>query len=98
MDNKPEGRRIHNLDELIELWPAVLVRMKKRMGVTAAAYLHDADPVALNEKEVVLEYRNEFHFEKVVEASKRLPFEQVLNECLASPHRLRFQVARQRES
>ncbi|MBV9469677.1 MAG: hypothetical protein JOZ57_10590 [Abitibacteriaceae bacterium] len=97
MDNKPQGRRIHNLDEMIELWPAVLTRIKRKIGVTAVAYLHDAYPVAFNEEEVVLEFHKEFWLEKAVEASKRLPYEQVLNECLASPHRLRFQLARQRE-
>lgn len=84
------GRRIHNLDEFIELWPAVLVRIKRKIGVTAVAYLHDAVPVTLTEDEAVLEFKKKFHYEKACEAAKRLPFEQILNECLASPRRLQF--------
>jgi DNA polymerase-3 subunit gamma/tau len=92
-ETRRKGRRIHNLQEFVELWPAVLVRVKKKIGVTAVAYLHDALPVEFNEKEAVLEFRKEFHFEKACEAAKRLPFEQVLNECLATPHVLKFRLA-----
>ena len=57
------------------------------------AYLHDAQPVALTDKEAILEFQKEFHFEKAKEAAGRLPFEKVLNECFATPHILRFQLA-----
>jgi DNA polymerase-3 subunit gamma/tau len=90
---KKKGRRIHNLEEFKELWPFVLLRVKKKIGVTAVAYLHDAYPTDFTDKEAVLEFRKEFHFEKACEAAKRLPFEQVLNECLATPHLLRFRLA-----
>ncbi len=90
---RKKGRRIHTLEEFHELWPAVLARVKRKIGVSAVAYLHDAMPVALDSKEAVLQFKKEFHFEKACEAAKRLPFEQVVNECLATPHRLRFQMA-----
>lgn len=88
-----KGRRIHNMDEFHELWPAVLVRVKKKIGITAVAYLHDAHPVALDEHEAVLEFKKEFHFAKAQDAAKRLNFEQVFNECMASPRRLVFRLA-----
>jgi hypothetical protein len=90
---RKKGRRINNLNEFVELWPAVLARVKRKIGVTAVAYLHDASPVGLDDKEAVLEFKKEFHYEKACEALKRLPFEQVLNECMATPHRLRLQLA-----
>ena len=88
-----KGRRIHNLSEFIELWPAVLVRFKKKIGITSVAYLHDALPVALDENDAVLEFKKEFHYAKACDAAKRLPFEQVLNECMAKPRRLVFRLA-----
>ncbi len=91
--SRKKGRRISNLEEFRELWPAVLVRVKKKIGVTAVAYLHDALPVEFTDKEAILEFRKEFHYEKACEAARRLPFEQVLNECLATPHMLRFRLA-----
>ena len=91
--SRKKGRRISNLEEFRELWPAVLVRVKKKIGVTAVAYLHDALPVEFSDKEAILEFRKEFHYEKACEAARRLPFEQVLNECLATPHLLRFRLA-----
>jgi DNA polymerase III subunit gamma/tau len=93
MPARKKGRRINTLDEFVELWPAVLARVKRKIGVTAVAYLHDASPVALDAKEAVLEFKKEFHYEKACEALKRLPFEQVLNECMATPHRLRLRLA-----
>ncbi|MBV9468114.1 MAG: hypothetical protein JOZ57_02580, partial [Abitibacteriaceae bacterium] len=90
---KKKGRRIHNLDEFVELWGAVLTRIKRKIGVSAVAYLHDAWPVAMDDKEAVLEFKKEFHYAKACEAATRLPFEQVLNECMATPRRLRFQLA-----
>ncbi|HEY0072614.1 MAG TPA: DNA polymerase III subunit gamma/tau [Abditibacteriaceae bacterium] len=100
-DSQPEwsptpakkGRRIHDLSEFIELWPAVLVRFTKKIGITSVAYLHDALPVALDEKDAVLEFKKEFHYAKACDAAKRLPFEQVLNECMAKPRRLVFRLA-----
>ena len=89
---RKKGRRIHDLSEFNELWPAVLARVKRKIGVSAVAYLHDAQPIALDEKEAVLEFQKEFHFEKAREAAKRLPFEQVVNECLASPRILKFKL------
>ena len=97
MDNPSDDRRIHNLNDLIELWPEVLRYIKKKIGVTAVAYLHDATPVALTEEEIVLEYQKEFHLKKVIEASDRLPFEKIINECLATQYRLHFKLAHQRE-
>ena len=94
MENHFQSRRIYSQEELIEFWPLVLDHIKTRIGVVAVAYLYDAIPVALDEAEVVLEFQKPFHLQKVVEASKRFAFEQVLNECLAAPHRLRFQLAR----
>ena len=87
---KKKGRRIHDLDELIELWPAVLARVKRKIGVTAVAYLHDAQPVAMDDKTATLEFQKEFHYEKAREAAGRLPFEQVFNECMATPRALKF--------
>jgi hypothetical protein len=88
-----KGRRIHSLEEFHELWPFVLARVKKKIGVSAVAYLHDARPISLDEREATLEFQREFHYEKACEAARRLPFEQIINECLATPHRLRFQLA-----
>ncbi len=91
--NPRKGRRIHNLEEFAELWPAVLMRVKKKIGITAVAYLHDAKPVALDENDATLEFKKEFHYAKACDAAKRLPFEQVLNECMAAPRHLKFRLA-----
>lgn len=88
-----KGRRIHDLAEFVELWPAVLMRVKKKIGITAVAYLHDARPVALNDNDATLEFKKEFHYAKACDAAKRLPFEQVVNECMAKPHRLVLRLA-----
>ncbi len=90
---KKQGRRIHDFDSLVELWPAVIMRIRKKIGVTAVAYLHDARPVGFSDDELVLEFYKEFHFAKATEASKRLPFEEKINETLDKPRRLRFQMA-----
>lgn len=92
-DGKKKGRRIHNIEEFIELWPAVLMRIRKKIGITAMAYLHDAAPVALSASEATLEFQKEFHFEKACEEAKRHPFEQVVNECLDTPRKLTFRLA-----
>jgi hypothetical protein len=91
--SRQRGRRIHTMEEFVELWPAVLARVRKKIGVTAVAYLHDALPVELTETDAVLQFKKEFHYEKAREAAKRLPFEQVLNECMAAPHLLKFRLA-----
>jgi hypothetical protein len=81
------------MDEFLELWPAVFRRFQKKYGVTIAAYLHEAKPVAFTELDAVLEFNKEFHYEKACEAAKRLPFEDELNKVLAKPHRLKFRLA-----
>ncbi len=91
--DKKKGRRIHDFDSLVELWPAVIMRIRKKIGVTAVAYLHDARPVGFSDEELILEFNKEFHFAKATEASKRLPFEEKINETLDKPRRLRFQMA-----
>ena len=91
---KPKkGRRIHDFESLVELWPAVLMRIRKKIGITAVAYLHDARPVGFSDDEIVLEFSKEFHHAKALEASKRLPFEDKINETLDKPRRLRLQMA-----
>ena len=91
---KPKkGRRIDDFDSLVELWPAVLMRIRKKIGVTAVAYLHDARPVGFSDEEIVLEFTKEFHHAKATEASKRLPFEDKINETLDKPRRLKLQLA-----
>lgn len=94
IDLPKRPRRIHDLEEFEELWPAVLVRVKKKIGVMAVAYLFDAMPVALTDDEAVLQYTKEFHYEKACDAARRLPFEQVVNECMSRPRRLVFQWAK----
>ena len=91
---KPKkGRRIDDFDSLVELWPAVLVRLRKKIGVTAVAYLSNARPVGFSDDEIVLEFSKEFHFAQATEKSKKLPFEDKINETLDKPRRLRFQMA-----
>ena len=90
---KKKGRRIDDFDSLVELWPAVLMRIRKKIGVTAVAYLHDARPVGFSDEELILEFSKEFHHAKATEASKRLPFEDKINETLDKPRRLRLQMA-----
>ena len=90
---KKKGRRIDDFDSLIELWPAVLNRIRKKIGVTAVAYLHDARPIGFSDDEIVLEFSKEFHHAKATEASKRLPFEAKINETLDKPRRLKLQLA-----
>jgi hypothetical protein len=88
-----KGRRIGDLEEFIELWPYVLLRIRKKISIPAVAYLHDAMPVELNETAAVLEFQKQFHYEKACEAAKQLPFETVINECMATPHQLIFRLA-----
>lgn len=88
-----KGRRIKDLEEFIELWPYVLLRIRKKISIPAVAYLHDAMPVELNETAAILEFQKQFHYEKACEAAKQLPFEKVINECMAAPHQLVFRLA-----
>jgi len=88
-----KGRRIHDLNEFLELWPYVLLRIRKKISIPAVAYLHDAIPVELNDKAAILEFQKQFHYEKACEAAKNLPFENVINECMAAPHQLVFRLA-----
>jgi DNA polymerase-3 subunit gamma/tau len=90
---KKKGRRITNFDDLTELWPAVLMRIRKKIGVTAVAYLHDARPVGFNDDDVILEFVKEFHHAKACDAAERLGFEKVVNETLDRPRRLKLQLA-----
>jgi hypothetical protein len=88
-----KGRRISNLEEFLELWPYVLLRIRKKISIPAVAYLHDAMPVELNETAAILEFQKQFHYEKACDAAKQLPFEKVINECMAAPHQLIFRLA-----
>ena len=90
---KKKGRRIANFDDLMELWPAVLVRIKKKIGVTAVAYLHDAQPVGFTNDDVILEFAKEFHHAKACDAAERLGFEKIVNETLDRPRKLKLQLA-----
>ena len=69
------------------------MRIRKKVGITAVAYLHDARPIGFSDDEIVLEFSKEFHHAKATEASKRLPFEEKINETLDKPRRLRLQMA-----
>jgi DNA polymerase-3 subunit gamma/tau len=91
--SRKKGRRIHTMEEFTELWPFVLMRVRKKIGITAVAYLHDALPYQLTSSDAILEFQKEFHFEKACEAAKEHPFEQVLNECFDVPRRLKFRLA-----
>ncbi len=90
---RKKGRRIANFEDLTELWPAVLMRIRKKIGVTAVAYLHDARPVGFTADDVVLEFVKEFHHAKACDASDRLGFEKIVNETLDKPRRLKLQLA-----
>ena len=90
---RKKGRRIANFEDLMELWPAVLVRIKKKIGVTAVAYLHDAQPVGFTNDDVILEFAKEFHHAKACDAAERLGFEKIVNETLDKPRKLKLQLA-----
>lgn len=90
---KKKGRRIHNMEEFVELWPYVLMRIRKKIGILAVAYLHDAYPHSFTDSEATLVFQKEFHYEKACEEAKRHPFEQVINECLDAPRQLKFRLA-----
>ncbi len=90
---RKKGRRIANFEDLTELWPAVLMRIRKKIGVTAVAYLHDARPVGFTGDDVILEFVKEFHHAKACDAAERLGFEKIVNETLDKPRRLKLQLA-----
>ncbi|PQV63850.1 DNA polymerase-3 subunit gamma/tau [Abditibacterium utsteinense] len=90
---RKKGRRIANFDDLTELWPAVLMRIRKKIGVTAVAYLHDARPVGFTSDDVILEFVKEFHHAKACDAADRLGFEKIINETLDKPRHLKLQLA-----
>ena len=87
------GRRIKNYEDLVELWPFLLQRLRKKLGTTIVAYLHDARPLALSDDDITFEFSKEFHHAKALDAMKRLPFEEKVNEVLDKPRRLRFVLA-----
>ncbi len=84
------GRRITNYEELVELWPFLLQRLRKKLGTTIVAYMHVARPLSMSDDEIILEFSKEFHYDKALDAMKRLPFEEKINEVLDKPRRLRF--------
>ncbi len=90
---KKKGRRIASFEDLTELWPAVLMRIRKKIGVTAVAYLHDAQPVGFTNDEVILEFVKEFHHAKACDAAERLGFEKIVNETLDKPRKLQLRLA-----
>ncbi|RYX83252.1 DNA polymerase III subunit gamma/tau [bacterium] len=90
---KKQGRRISNFDELIELWPAVLRRVRNKISIPAASYLVDATPLEFTNEQVVLQFSKEFHHAKATDALGRMPFEDVINTTLDKPRRLKFVLA-----
>jgi DNA polymerase-3 subunit gamma/tau len=90
---KKKGRRISTFEDLEELWPAVLQRIKKKISIPAAAYLVDAQPIDLTPDSLVLRFSKEFHFAKATDALGRMPFEDVINTTLDKPRRLKFVLA-----
>lgn len=91
---KKKGRRIVSFEDLTELWPAVLMRIRKKIGVTAVAFLYDARPVGFTADDVILEFAKEFHHTKACAAADRLGFEQIINETLDKPRALKLMLAR----
>jgi hypothetical protein len=89
---KKPGRRIATLAEFVELWPAVLNRVRKETGTIAVSYLRDAWPVALGDGKAVVEFNTEFHYLKASELAKKLPLQDVVNSCMAEPHTLVFRL------
>ena len=88
-----KGRRISTFEDLEELWPAVLQRIKKKISIPAAAYLVDAQPIDLTPDSLVLRFSKEFHFAKATDALGRMPFEEVINTTLDKPRHLKFVLA-----
>lgn len=90
---KKQGRRISNFEELVELWPAVLMRVRKKISIPAVSYLADAQPIDFTPEAVVLQFSKEFHHAKATDALGRMPFEDVINTTLDKPRRLKFVLA-----
>ncbi|BCM89522.1 DNA polymerase III subunit tau [Abditibacteriota bacterium] len=90
---KKQGRRISSFEELVELWPAVLMRVRKKISIPAVSYLADAQPVDFTPESVVLQFSKEFHHAKATDALGRMPFEDVINTTLDKPRRLKFVLA-----
>mgnify|MGYP002778085767 FL=1 len=88
-----KGRRIATYDDLVELWPALLQRLRKKLGTTIIAYLNDARPAALSDDEITFEFTKEFHHAKALDVLKRQPFEERINEVLDKPRKSRFVLA-----
>ncbi len=90
---KKAGRRISNFEELVELWPAVLMRVRKKISIPAVSYLADAQPFDFTPDTVVLQFSKEFHHAKATDALGRMPFEEVINSTLDKPRHLKFVLA-----
>ena len=90
---KKAGRRISSFEELVELWPAVLMRVRKKISIPAVSYLSDAQPFDFTPDTVVLQFSKEFHHAKATDALGRMPFEDVINTTLDKPRHLKFVMA-----
>ncbi len=90
---KKAGRRISSFEELVELWPAVLMRVRKKISIPAVSYLSDAQPFDFTPDSIVLQFSKEFHHAKATDALGRMPFEDVINTTLDKPRHLKFVLA-----
>jgi len=88
-----KGVRIANFDDLVEWWPAVLVRVGKKISIPAVAYLANAQPLEITPDTLVLQFSKEFHYAKATDALGRMPFEEVINTTLDKPRHLKFVLA-----
>jgi len=88
-----KGRRIANFEDLVELWPAVLMRVRKKISIPAVSYLADAQPLEITPDTLVLQFSKEFHHAKATDALGRMPFEEVINTTLDKPRHLKFVLA-----
>jgi hypothetical protein len=84
------SKKISNLDELTNNWSTVLDYFRANLGNTIVAYLHNASPLGVDEDNVILAFTKSFHHTKALDAMKRLPFEEKLNDLLDKPRRLKF--------
>lgn len=72
-----------DIDRIRRAWPVILEKVKRRK-ISLHAMLHPAQPVAWEDRELVLEFgpRARFHRDKVAEGAQNAPlaeaFEQVL--------------------
>jgi len=88
-----KGKRIANFEDLVEFWPAVLMRVRKRISIPAVSYLADAQPLEITPDTLVLQFSKEFHHAKATDALGRMPFEEVINTTLDKPRHLKFVLA-----